>query len=121
MSEDKAQIIKAIFQQGRQSTKDFIDFAFDLSEKLITVFVEDNQHKPIIENHSYPKLIMDKKELSEFLGVSETLINDLLKKDLPHRYFGRRILFNREEVWEWAETNRTQTKKVQKTKLRMVR
>ncbi len=121
MSEDKAQIIKAIFQQGRQSTKDFIDFAFDLSEKLISVFVEDSQHKPIFENHNYPKLIMDKKELSEFLGVSETLINDLLKKDFPHCYFGRRILFNREEVWEWAKSKQSQNNKVQEKHLRMVR
>ena len=48
--------------------------------------------------------ILGVDELAEFLGVNrKTVLEYAGKGDIPHRRLGRRILFSRAAIMEWAK------------------
>lgn len=120
MTKQKVERLTLIIHQARDAAKGAIDVFAELLIGSLNVITE-NIESENLDLKSETPLIMDKKQLAKFLGVSETLISNLLKEDIPHRYFGRRVLFNREEVWEWAKMKPSQINEVQKIKLRVVR
>jgi len=49
---------------------------------------------------------LNKKEIAEFLGVSWTTIDRWRKDGLPCFKKGREIMFKKDEVIKWIESNR---------------
>ena len=118
MNKEKVEEVKNILKQGRYATKEFVDVVFDLSERLFSALVSTDSQETIGQNLIPTKRIMNKKELAEFLGISSRLLSDLQNEGLPIVQFGKRILFDVEDVLEWGKGKK---RKFQKSKSSVVR
>lgn len=115
MNAAQAKILKQFFNQ----------FA-ELAIETLTAFVEAGTEEKQVsiatstaQTAKPEKRFLNKKELAELFGVSVRKISDLQAQGLPiMSRFGRRIIFDREDVLIWAKDK--EIKGRGKTKLRAV-
>lgn len=47
--------------------------------------------------------MLNKKELADFLDISESMVNKLIAKGMPHIKIGKIVRFELEEVLKWLK------------------
>lgn len=56
------------------------------------------------------RAIMNKKELAEYLNISISMINKMLREkkssNIPHFHIGSRVLFRLDDIDEWVDRNK---------------
>jgi len=110
MTSEQVKILSQFFQQ-----------VAGLAGETLTAFVECEKpiEKVSPQRINNEKRIIDRKELAERLGVSVRTISNLQNEGLPTiQRFGRRILFDYEDVLTWAKDKEIKGRR--KNKLRVV-
>ncbi len=118
--EDRSDKLKEIFRNARQVDQSRQSGFFDSLEAAFSALIEEVRTAARGSDKSSQghTALIDRKELSHRLGISERSISDLQNDGMPCLRFGRCVKFDYEKVLEWA-TKRPDRRRG-KSKLRMV-
>ncbi len=118
MTSEKVQKLNRIIRQFRDVAKDSIDSFASLAETALNVLAEneDVESTKLIQSVNQENHLLNKKQIAEFLNISERTVSDLQNEGMPTVKLGKRILFDRNDVLVWAKNRRQR-----KNHLRMVR
>ena len=98
----------------------------ELANQTSTAFVEAEEKSDQVSIATLPvrnvqpeRRLLNKSELADRLGICARTIGELQTEGMPTVKFGKRVLFDYEDILEWAKNRHI--KKRRKTNLRVVK
>lgn len=121
MTLEQVKKLSLVVRQVRDVVKSSIDEISDIAESALSIFIDSDQSNTNLTSisNSNEKRLLNKKEIANKLGISVRTLCDLQNEGLPTVKLGKRVLFDYEEVLNWAK--RKEIKSRRKNKFRVVR